>query len=137
MRFAAKPRPPAGKPKVSDITFSSCQLEWDPPEDDGGSPVTSYFVEKLEISPGNEENEWRHLALVHVRHMLVRGLVTGVQYRFRVAAENFYGTSEMGEESDTITATGSLNSTTVGGMDYDSLGMSNVCLSLGGVDQIR
>jgi hypothetical protein len=52
--------------------------------------------------------------------------VTGVQYRFRVAAENFYGTSEMGEESDTITATGLSKSSTVGGMDYDSLGMSNL-----------
>lgn len=34
---------------VSDITKSTCRLRWRPPEDDGGSRVTHYVVEKQEI----------------------------------------------------------------------------------------
>jgi hypothetical protein len=54
--------------------------------------------------------------------MLVRGLKAGVQYKFRVAAENYYGTSDMGEESDVMTASESTSDNGGGGMNYDALG---------------
>ena len=40
------PCPPSGKVKVSKVTPTSCHLDWDAPSDDGGSPVTSYIVER-------------------------------------------------------------------------------------------
>ena len=46
---AKLPFDPPGPPisfKVNDITKSSAQLSWQPPEDDGGAPVSGYYVEK-------------------------------------------------------------------------------------------
>ena len=34
--------------KVSDTTFTTAQLSWGPPTDDGGSRVTHYVIEKKE-----------------------------------------------------------------------------------------
>lgn len=38
--------PPAkvGKPAVSKVTGTSVKLKWSPPEEDGGSPITTYQV---------------------------------------------------------------------------------------------
>lgn len=45
------PAPPGicgGPLQVSDITKNACHLKWKPPEDDGGSRVTHYIVERKE-----------------------------------------------------------------------------------------
>ena len=75
-------------------------------------------------------SEWRHLTTVHERHMMVRGLVTGAKYQFRVAAENYYGTSEMGEESEILSPVLSADSDASSGMNYDALGMSIVVVCI-------
>ncbi|XP_076369536.1 cell adhesion molecule DSCAM-like isoform X2 [Tachypleus tridentatus] len=41
-----KPHPPEGRPVVSDVDWKSCVLCWQPPKYDGGSPITSYLIEK-------------------------------------------------------------------------------------------
>ena len=35
---------------ISDITPETCSLSWKTPLDDGGSPITNYSVEKMDIS---------------------------------------------------------------------------------------
>jgi titin len=48
-----KPASPKGPLKVSDVTNQSALLSWQPPEDDGGAPITQYIIEKLDTSRGD------------------------------------------------------------------------------------
>lgn len=49
MLFLARPSAPK-ELKVVDVSRSTVQLSWEPPEDDGGSPVIDYIIEKREVS---------------------------------------------------------------------------------------
>ena len=40
--------PPDGPLNVRDVTKESAVVSWKEPEDDGGSPITHYVVEKQE-----------------------------------------------------------------------------------------
>lgn len=42
------PQPPEGPLTPSEITKSSCLLQWRPPRDNGGSEITHYIVEKMD-----------------------------------------------------------------------------------------
>jgi len=48
----AKPSSPQGPLEVKDITKTGCKLQWKKPEDDGGSPVKEYEIEKLDLATG-------------------------------------------------------------------------------------
>ena len=43
-----EPSKPKGPLKVFDIFAEGCTCEWGPPEDDGGTPITHYVIEKAE-----------------------------------------------------------------------------------------
>ena len=43
-----EPSKPRGPLKVNDIFAEGCTCEWSVPEDDGGTPITHYIVEKAE-----------------------------------------------------------------------------------------
>lgn len=47
--YSARPSAPK-ELKFGDITKDSVHLTWEPPDDDGGSPLTGYLVEKREVS---------------------------------------------------------------------------------------
>ena len=53
---ADKPSPPRNL-VVSNTTADSCNLTWDAPEDDGGSELTNYIVEKRDASKKKEDWE--------------------------------------------------------------------------------
>lgn len=53
--FTGKPGKPEGPLEVSDITEDSCKLSWNPPKDTGGSPITNYIIEKMDMADG----EWK------------------------------------------------------------------------------
>lgn len=46
------PGKPEGPLKVSDIHKEGCTLKWKPPEDDGGSPIDFYAIEKFDTETG-------------------------------------------------------------------------------------
>lgn len=52
---SGKPGNPEGPLDVSDISADSCKLSWNPPRDTGGSPVTNYIVEKMDI----DDDTWK------------------------------------------------------------------------------
>ena len=96
--LSAVPSPP-GAPEVSEIRKNSCQLSWQPPESDGGAPVTGYIVER------RSGVHW--IAIKHkakTEELTVSELVEGNRYEFRVLAENKVGVSQPSPPSKTITA---------------------------------
>jgi len=90
--FIDPPGPPRHL-KANDVTKSSCVLTWEPPEFDGGSVITGYYVEK------RSGTRW-----IKVNKKPVKGckldiddLVEGSDCEFRVVAENAAG---IGRPSD-------------------------------------
>ncbi len=47
MHFSDKPGPP-GAPEPSEVTSTDCELAWRPPDQDGGTPITGYYVERAQ-----------------------------------------------------------------------------------------
>lgn len=47
-----KPSAPNGPLKVSDVHKHGCKLKWDKPDDDGGTPIDYYQIEKLDPLTG-------------------------------------------------------------------------------------
>lgn len=74
--------------KVSDVTKMSCHLSWAPPENDGGSPVTHYILQKREA----DRKTWATVtAELKKTSFQIANLVPGNEYYFRVTAVNEYG----------------------------------------------
>ncbi|KAK7065507.1 Immunoglobulin like [Halocaridina rubra] len=86
-----KPGPPIGPLSPTDITAHTISLSWKPPQDDGGSEVTGYVVEKTEAA----YDMWKVVpGFCPKCSFTVKGLEEGKKYKFRVRAENMYGVSE-------------------------------------------
>ena len=64
---------------------------WNVPEDDGGSEVTGYIIEKTEYGA----NDWIACpGYATTTEYLARGLTEGKKYIFRIRAENVIGVSD-------------------------------------------
>lgn len=50
--IVGKPSKPKGPLEVDDITKNGCTLSWKKPEDDGGSPIEYYEIEKMDPLTG-------------------------------------------------------------------------------------
>uniref|UniRef100_A0A8C1Q0I9 Titin n=1 Tax=Cyprinus carpio TaxID=7962 RepID=A0A8C1Q0I9_CYPCA len=95
-----RPSPPEGPIEISSITSESCVLSWNPPEDDGGTDITNYIIEKRESGCTAWQlinSSVKHTSF-HVSH-----LTKYMQYTFRICAENRFGVSKP-TESETIVA---------------------------------
>lgn len=80
---------PVGQPFSGiNLTNDSCKLTWCSPEDDGGSAITNYIIEKRE----SDRRGWTSVTYTVTRHnAVVQGLIDGKAYFFRIAAENIIG----------------------------------------------
>ncbi|XP_072180965.1 twitchin-like [Diadema setosum] len=95
------PGPPE-KPTCENIDKTTITVSWSPPENDGGSPVTGYIIERCEVARGR----WVRCNREKVTDLTfkVTDLSEGSQYQFRVSAENAAGVGKPSPVSDTFTA---------------------------------
>uniref|UniRef100_A0A665TL93 Titin n=1 Tax=Echeneis naucrates TaxID=173247 RepID=A0A665TL93_ECHNA len=85
-----KPGPPTGPVKIEDVSSNYVTLSWEPPEYTGGCQINNYIVEKRDTTT----TAWQIVSATIARTTIkVTKLKTGVEYQFRVSAENRYGKS--------------------------------------------
>ncbi|XP_070200689.1 twitchin-like isoform X4 [Littorina saxatilis] len=89
-------------PKCLAHTEDSITLEWNPPRNDGGSPVYGYVLEKRE--KGDKKWTKANVQEIPDTEYTVKGLQEGKEYEFRVAAINAAGPGEFSEGSGAIKA---------------------------------
>lgn len=95
----AAPSVPAGPMHVKNIKPDSVTVDWLPPKDDGGSPITAYKIQKSEAGA-----EWFDVDTVEKfkKDYEIKKLTEGKEYKFRVLAINKVGESTP-LESDAVT----------------------------------
>lgn len=88
-----KTSPPSGQspPKIVAVGKNWCDLRWSAPDDDGGSPITGYTIEKKEKMNAS----WRKCTdiLLKLNEYQVTGLQEFGMFEFRVTAHNAHGAS--------------------------------------------
>ena len=85
-----KPTKPEGPLTISDVHKEGCNLKWNNPLDDGGTPIEYFVVEKF--SP--ETGRWIQVGKTREPKMEVSNLTPNQKYKFRVMAVNSEGESE-------------------------------------------
>lgn len=87
------PGSPTGPLSVKNITAKDCELEWKPPKDNGGLPVTGYTIERCDETIGGR---WTVIGDTDGPETTfkVPGLMENHKYKFRVCAVNKEGKSK-------------------------------------------
>lgn len=78
-------------------------LKWLPPDSNGGSPITNYIVEMRVAGSA----KWMCASQnVHIpdTSFVVKGLTEGLQYEYRIIAENKAGPSPPSQPSKSVVA---------------------------------
>lgn len=79
--------------QVKDVLAENMTLTWKIPEDNGGSSIHAYIVEKREENRRMWQEAGESVILEHV----VENLREGNKYLFQVAAKNKYGLGDFVE----------------------------------------
>ncbi|CDW52538.1 protein unc g; protein unc f; protein unc d; prot ein unc b; protein unc a [Trichuris trichiura] len=93
------PAPPRGPLEISDVHKEGCTLAWRPPEDNGGSDILNYVIEKQE-----EGGNWTECGVAYGTDFQVTKLKPGQEYNFRVKAVNRQGESKPLKSAQSIVA---------------------------------
>lgn len=86
--------------------MDSMTINWEEPEDDGGTPITGYWLERKETTG----KRWTRVTRDPIRPIgmgesfVVSGLIEGSQYLFRVSAINAAGPGLASPPTDPIFA---------------------------------
>ncbi len=89
-----------GIPDISEIDKTSCKISWDEPKKDGGKPIMGYFIEKKSGSKWIRVNKNQ----TPNRFIILKDLVEGSEYEFRVCAVNSEGEGPFSKNSEPIIA---------------------------------
>lgn len=93
------PAAPIGPIDILEVTPDSMMIEWRPPKDDGGSPITNYIVEKRE---SNKET-WGGVSSSSLATSInITRLQKGTEYVVRVRAQNKMGIGAPLESKPTV-----------------------------------
>ncbi|XP_059218729.1 twitchin isoform X21 [Stomoxys calcitrans] len=95
-----RPGIPVGPLDVSRVTREGCHLSWNVPNDDGGSPILYYKIEKMDLSRGT----WSDVGISNHTVYDVTRLTHRKEYLFRVKAVNAIGESDALEANKSIVA---------------------------------
>jgi Fibronectin type III domain len=86
-----------GVPQLSDIKKGTITVTWTPPEDDGGAPITGYYLEYR--SEGMMSWKKASEKTISDTKYVAKGLSESELYEFRVAAVNKVGTGPYSDNS--------------------------------------
>lgn len=75
-------------------------LQWQPPEEDGGSPVIAYVVEKRDLS----RKKWTVASTIEQTTLTISDLLENTLYSFKVSAINDIGTGPSCELPEPVVA---------------------------------
>lgn len=89
------------KPQITNITKDTATLTWTPPEKDGGSPVFNYVIECKPVRASKWISASHNITVANTR-FTVKDLTEGMEYEFRVLAENKAGLSKPSAPSSVI-----------------------------------
>lgn len=92
-----KPPGPPGKPVAFNVTSDGMTIKWEAPGFDGGSPIMGYHIEKKD----RNSLLWEKVnsTIISNREYRIISLLEGLEYSFRVYAENNAGLSPVSEQS--------------------------------------
>lgn len=97
--FSDKPSVPL-EFAATEVTEDSVSLAWQPPEDDGGSEIQQYVIEKREAG----KRAWQETGTTSDLDLKVTELTDGQTYMFHVAAQNEVGVGDFAELSKAVIA---------------------------------
>lgn len=86
--------------EVTDIQKNSVTLQWKPPKNDGGSPITGYILEKRDTKRATWTSAGK--APKDATELTVDKVNEGTEYMFRVMAENKKGQSQPCETQSSV-----------------------------------
>lgn len=101
--FSDKPTKPLGPLEAVEIRSDHITVKWKKPKDDGGSDITGYTLEKMDVDTGR----WIPAGEVgpnEPHEFTFSGLTPKKKYKFRVKAVNKEGESEPLETDEAIMA---------------------------------
>lgn len=99
VNVVGRPTPPVGPIEISAVSSEGCSLAWTAPEDDGGTDIDNYIIEKRESGSTSWQvvNSSCKRTTIKVSH-----LTKYMEYTFRVSAESKYGVSRSIESSAVV-----------------------------------
>lgn len=89
--FVAVPGAPS-TPEIFDVSHDGMTITWRAPEDDGGSSVAGYIIERKEVG----SDRWVRINKnpVTMTRYRATGLIEGLEYEYKVTAINSRGTGK-------------------------------------------
>ena len=97
-----RPGPPEGPVETVETSSSIIEIKWSPPNDDGGSAVTNYIIERQQVG----QSQWTKVGDVSADRTTFRdrNVTHGKKYNYRIFAENPEGISDPLETAKGIMA---------------------------------